>query len=226
MKENIQAISEILRVYGQKREMLLPSELAPEVLQKLAADLTPITAAGFMREIADPESHTRMYEDVYQHIQNCDRLVVYRNQGNEQATAFLAVNRRMLEGARVYHLAGLIVSGEMQGNGFAKAILSRDMFECATDILAFHTQSKLMRSLGNKVSDFSSPLAELIATEIGTGNLALLPMGPIDRGRYGNGPLYGDIEAFRPIAVEGPGFDAFAGDAIVFAGFVRKGQTL
>lgn len=224
MKEQIQPVSEILRLYGQSREMLLPRALSPEILQKVAVGLTPLTAAGFMRKIQDPESYTKMYEDVYQHIKNSDRLVVYRNPGDERATAFMAVNRRMFEGARVYHLAGLIVSSEMQGNGFAQAILRRDMFECATDILAFHTQSKLMKGLGDKVSDFSISLAELLAPEIGTGNLALLPTGPIDQGRYGDGPLYGDIEAFRHIAIEGPGFDAFAGDAIVFAGFVRKGQ--
>lgn len=195
--------------------------LTEENKMALAAELTPLSAEGFMRDISDEEAYRQMFADVYGHAIGCERLSVYRDQESGEVLAFIAANTGTYQSLTLFHLGGIIVHSKMHRNGFAHQVLRREVEETGKGILAFHTQSQSMQGLGLKIAEFHSDLARDVAGLIGTGNLVDSPEGPIDAGRYGGASLYGDIKAFNPIAIKRPGFDYTKGDAIVFAGFVR-----
>lgn len=185
----------------------------PEVdRQLLANDLTSLAAEGFMRQVSGD-----LYQDVYHHVIDCDRLTIVRD-GSDRAVAFMAVSLKDFGGLRVYHLEGIIVSQRLQGNGFSALLLSNDLRECGADVLTFHTQSRLMEKLGLKVANYDRSLATQVAESVGTRNLVELADGPIDKGRYGGVSLYGDIQRFDSFAIKRLGFSYQDGDAIVFAG--------
>lgn len=183
----------------------------------LAHKLTPLTAQGFMRDISTETSYAELFEDVFNHVIPCDRLTIYRNRATTPV-AFLASELKSFEGVKVYHLGGIIVDPNLHGLGFSYDILKQDLIETNSKILTFHTQSRLMEKLGNKVAQFDIDLATGVAVLIGTANLVEGPQGPIDSGRYGGKSLYGDIARFDQIAVKRQGFNYLNGDAIVFAG--------
>jgi len=187
----------------------------------LALELTPITASGFMRDISTKNAYDVMYRDVYDHVINCARLTVIRNSKNSPV-AFVAADFKKLEEVKIYHLEGIILLSEVRGNSFGKDILTEDINENGADVLAFHTQSELMEKLGLKIADYDISLARKVAKLIGTGNLLDLPFGPADKGRYGGKCLYGDIEKFDSIAIKRTGFNYKEGDAIVFAGRIKR----
>ncbi|NMC98110.1 MAG: hypothetical protein GYA62_00115 [Bacteroidales bacterium] len=134
----------------------------------------------------------------------------------------MSIDLKDFYGISVYHLGGIIVSSEMRGCGFSKEILEKDISECKSEILAFHTQSVLMESLGKKLSTPNIGLEISIAKYIDSKNITLLADGPIDKGRYGGKSLYGNVEKFQYLAIKRIGFDFKNGDAIIFAGFVKK----
>ncbi len=182
----------------------------------LALSLTPLTAEGFMRTVTDA-----LYKDVYDHVIDCDRLRIAQDK-NGKSVAFIATSLRFYRNMSVYHLEGIITSESVRGNGFAKTFLENDIRECGSDVLAFHTQSFIMRKLGEKISHYDFHMSVEIAELIGTRNLQMSEIGPFDRGRYGGSSLYGDIKKFDSIAIKGNGFDHLRGDAIIFAGYVKE----
>jgi hypothetical protein len=186
----------------------------------LAEKLTPLAAEGFMRDLSNGEAYRMMFADVYDHAIGCQRISVYRDV-NGQALAFIASVMKQFNDTDIYHLEGIVLVSEVQGNGFAHGILRQELIENNADILAFHTQSELMKRLGERVAMFNPDLARDVAGLIGTGNLLDLPDGPIDRMRYGGTSLYGDIETFDSVAIKDSGFNYLEGDAIIFAGFVK-----
>ncbi len=209
--------------YGNKREVILTPDkiLSPEEKLKLSHELTPLTAQGFMRDISTKSSYEALFQDVFNHVVPCDRLSVYRN-ADLKPVAFLAAGLKVFEGNQIYHLEGIIVDPTLHGNGFAVEILKRELADCKSNILTFHTQNRLMEKLGSKVSIFDLDLTRKIASLIGTSNLVNLPEGPIDRGRYGGNSLYGDVKRFDSFAIKRPDFNYLNGDAIVFAGRILK----
>jgi hypothetical protein len=207
--------------FGFEREIINPSELNNRQKTNLAYELTPITAIGFMREISDEKSFRAMFQDVYNHVVGCQKLTVHRDT-DYKSVAFTASGTKKLGNLNVYHLEGIVLSPEIQGNGFAHEILIQELHETGADVLAFHTQSGCMEKLGLRVANYDTNLAREAALLIGTENFVDLPEGPIDKGRYGGSSLYGDVEAFDPIAIKRDGFDFRRGDAIVFAGFVKE----
>lgn len=210
--------------FGVRREVILkPNETLSEAQKEgLSHELTPLTAQGFMRDISSEAGYESLYADVFNHVVPCDRLSIFRGVNENTPVAFIAAGIKSFGILRVYHLEGIIVSPVLHGNGFSQRILSRELITCNAQILAFHTQSKLMEKLGAKVSEPDIDLAREIAGSIGTNNLIDLPTGPIDGGRYGGQSLYGDIGRFDSVAIKNPGFDYLNGDAIVFAGRVKK----
>lgn len=174
-----------------------------------------------MRDISNEVAYSDMFGDVYNHVVGCQTLSVY-NGINSDPIAFIASSIRNLGSLKVYHLGGIVLTPEIQGNGFALGILEQGLAEAGAEVLAFHTQSRVMEKLGLKVSIFCSDLAKRVAMLLGTGSHVNTTDGPIDKGRYGGSSLYGDAEAFEPIAIKRPGFDYCQGDAIVFAGYVKR----
>ena len=175
-----------------------------------------------MRDISDKKDYENLFLDVYNHVINCDRLVTFTNSITLDIEAFLSVSLIQLQKEQIYHLEGIIVDDFLCGRGFSYQILKQDIKDCKADILAFHTQSKLMESLGKKLSISDIKLAEFIADLLKTSNTVLLEEGPIDKGRYGVASLYGDIEKFSEIAIQRKGFNFRNGDAIIYAGRVIK----
>lgn len=200
--------------FGQERKVIdNPSEsLSEQELRQLAEELSSLTASGFLREGVTSE----LIEDVYQHIAGCDRLSILRDRETGVPAAFMAVSLRDLAGLKLYHLEGIIVDSKMRGNGFAPAILKRDLEDVGADLIAFHTQSRSMQGLGLKVARLDDDLALRAAGLIGTHN----QQGLVDAGRYGGECLYGDIEAFAGDAIAE--IDYLGGDARIFAGYVKR----
>lgn len=210
--------------FGYKRETILsPGQVLSENEKlKLSHELTPLTAQGFMRDISSQASYEALFQDVFNHVVPCDRLNIYRTRLGNESIGFIAAGIKYFESELLYHVEGIITSPNVQGKGFAYEILRNELTECGADVLTFHTQSKQMKKLGNKVSQFDMNLTRKIAELIGTSNLVDLPTGPIDKGRYGGNSLYGDNERFDSIAIKQLGFDYLNGDAIVFAGRIVK----
>jgi len=175
-----------------------------------------------MRDISDNEEYKNLFLDVYNHVINCDRLVTFTNPKTLDIEAFLSVSLIQLQEERIYHLEGIIIDSSLCGKDFSYQILRQDIKDCKADILAFHTQSKLMENLGKKLSIPNIKLAESVADLINTSNTVLLEEGPIDKGRYGVTSLYGDVEKFSEIAIQREGFNFRNGDAIIYVGRVMK----
>jgi hypothetical protein len=230
LKDNEQFLSKDIRSengqssFGYKCEVILSPDktLSGEEKLKLSHRLTSITAKGFMRDISSKTAYEALFQDVFNHVVPCDRLNIYRKRFDGDPIAFISSGLKEFEGNRLYHLEGIIVVPELHGNGFAYEILKKELVACNAEMLAFHTQSRLMKGLGNRVSIFNVDLARSVAVLIGTTNLIDTLEGPIDRGRYGGSCLYGDIERFDPVAIKQPDFDYLNGDAIVFAGRIEK----
>ncbi|HKC05054.1 MAG TPA: hypothetical protein VKC54_04250 [Patescibacteria group bacterium] len=210
--------------FDYKKEIILFPDQALSEDQKvrLSHELTPITAHGFMRDISTKESYDALFQDVFNHVVPCDRLNIYRAKIGNEPIAFIATGLKVFEDLLLYHVEGIITDPKVQGKGFANDILSRELIECGADVLTFHTQSILMKKLGERVSEFDLDLTRKIAEFIGTSNLVDLPEGPIDQGRYGGNSLYGDIKKFDLVAIKQPRFDYLNGDAIVFAGRIKR----
>jgi len=209
--------------YGNNRQVILSPDLVLSQTEKLklSHELTLLTAQGFMRDISSQTAYKMLFQDVFNHVVPCDRLSVYRSLSGEPV-AFLAAGIKEYEGQRIYHLEGIIVDPNLHGKGFAHEALKRELVDCKSDILTFHTQSRLMEKLGSKVSGYDINLSRDIANLIGTSNFVDLPEGPIDRGRYGGNSLYDDTEKFDSIAIKRPDFNYLNGDAIIFAGRVNR----
>lgn len=209
---------------GIKQEVIVsPNDILTEAEKtNLSHELTPITAEGFMRNISEKDAYSALFQDVFNHVVPCDRLLVFRKRTGLAPVGFMAIGMKDFEGQKIYHLEGIIIDPSMHGSGFALNVLQNDLVQTKADIFTFHTQSRLMERLGHKVSEFDIDLTRKLALLIGTSNVLDLPRGPIDKGRYGGKSLYGDILRFDPVAIKEPGFDYLNGDAIVFAGRVRK----
>jgi len=175
-----------------------------------------------MRNITDKKDYKNLFLDVYNHVINCDRLVIFTNPETKTPEAFLTVSLMKFQKEQIYHLEGIIVDTSLCGKDFSYQILKQDIKDCKADILAFHTQSKLMENLGKKLSISDIQLAKSISGLINTSNPIFLKEGPIDKGRYGGSCLYGNIEKFSEIAIQRKDFNFKEGDAIVYAGRILK----
>jgi len=175
-----------------------------------------------MRDISDKEDYKNLFLDVYNHAINCDRLVTFTNSRTLDIKAFLSVSLVQLQEEQIYHLEGIIIDSSLCGKDFSYQILRQDIKDCKADILAFHTQSKLMENLGKKLSISDIKLVESVVDLINTSNTVFLEEGPIDKGRYGATSLYGNVEKFSEIAIKRKDFNFREGDAIVYAGRVIK----
>ena len=187
----------------------------------LVESLLAVATDGFMRQ-----ADGLLYEDIYVHVFDCDRLTVITNESG-QALGFIAANVGLKEDKVLYHLGGIILMEEIQGKGVAKGFLAQELAECGADVMCFHTQSESMRRLGLSLAEPNLGLAvELFGDSC---VLDYLDSGQaVERGRYYSrygGSLYGDVGRFGDKAITDPGFDFLGGDAIVFAGFVRKGGS-
>jgi GNAT superfamily N-acetyltransferase len=157
-------------------------------------------------------------QDVACHVLGCDRLTVARSGG--EVTAFVAASLKKMEGETIYHLEGVIVEPEYHNSGLGRQLIERDMAETQSSVLAFHTQSKKMLALGNKLAYLNNQDAVYYSRIINTRMLSVTESGLIvDHQRYGGNCLYGDINQFAQVAVEG--IDWQQGDALVCAGRIK-----
>lgn len=192
-------------------ETYITSTLKEEEFQILAKELVGLTSRGFMQEETD-----ELYQDVFNHIRGSDRLVIVRNGGN--AIAFICATLKSVNngGSILYHLEGIIVDNEYQGSGLAFKLLSKELRETNADLLGFHTQNSKMLQLGMKLADLNDRDAKRYATDIGTRNQC----GIVDKSRYGESSLYGNMEMFEGIAITS--IDWQHGDALICVGPVKQ----
>ena len=216
MKEILlQFNQEIIDRLGNKHTIEViynPTEtLTPDQQGELVTELTPVTGRGFLREDVHAQE---LYEDVANHVIDCDKLTVTRC--GEEVSAFVAASFRENLNKKIYHLEGVIVEPEFRGSGLASQLLKDDLKETGSNVLAFHTQSAAMVRLGDKIAPMNASLAYEVAETIETKN----QLGLIDIKRYGGNSLYGDTQEFSKVAIAD--IDWRHGDAIIFAGFVKK----
>jgi hypothetical protein len=187
-----------------------PADLPPALHKHLVDQLTPLTAAGFLRSQVTPE----LRQDVAQHVISSDRLVVAHING--QVSGFVASLLVPTPDSRLYHLEGIIIYPEFHGTGIALELLRRELAQTDADLLGFHTQSAKMKSLGQHLADFQSQLALDYGLLIGSRN----QQEAVDIARYGDASLYGDQQQFSPLAI--PDINWQRGDAQVLIGRIFK----
>jgi len=182
-----------------------PTSLPDEVQTQLVQELTPVTGRGFLRNDIHSDE---LYQDVANHVINCDRLTIARSGG--EVSAFMAQSTVKKGFKKIFHLEGIIVEPAFRSSGLASKMIKKGMK--GHSILAFHTQSKAMLKLGEKLSKRDDGLAEQIAYIIGSGDAR----GNVDVGRYGGQSLYENTSKFARTAIKE--IDWENGDAQIFAG--------
>ncbi len=189
-----------------------PQSISFDERERILAQLTPLTGLGFMRK--DIYSN-ELYRDVENHVLGSERLVIGRI--HENISVYIVSDLKTLpSGERIYHLGGLICDPKYQHSGISEYLLRLEVFQNESDILAFHTQSELMRKLGLKIAYLNPSDSLHVASLIGTK----CQDGIVDKGRYGGKCLYEDSERFGPIAIKE--IDYLAGDALICAGPIKR----
>lgn len=185
-------------------------------IDALTKSLLPIYLAGFLHQQHPNgiEPNNPLFSDLYNHLRQAQRLLVFDVANSPEA--FVVSRLIKCQVGTVYHLQGIVINPAFQGHELGLHLLQNELRLANADYLAFHTQSRRMHNLGHKLADLNESDALQLAALIGTNRQA----GLIDRGRYGRGSLYGDINRFRPEAIKGIGFEQ--GDAIICAGPIKK----
>lgn len=205
-----------LQINGYQIEKYFPDDFTPELMTKLAVELSPLTCEGFMRSCVSLE----LIKDVSNHLMVSDRIVVARDT-EQKPIAFMTSSMHTFEGIRgeqelMYHLEGIIVKPECQGSGLSKQLIAQDVLESGATYLGFHTQNGRMKSLGLKIAYINDDDSLRYANIIDTHKL----QGVHDVGRYGNTSLYGNQEKFALYALTDINWRQ--GDAAVCIGPIRS----
>jgi len=193
------------------KRVYFPKEIPEDESLSIARDLTPLTAEGFMQNTT--ELTEALIQDVRNHVCGSERLVVAYRAG--MPCAFICSSLIEVDEGLLYHLEGIIVETALQGNGFAEEFVNEELQKTRADLIGFHTQSKKMFCLGKKIADFSTGLAHMYGPTIHSVKM----VGGVDKGRYGS-CLYGDIERFRPDAIEE--INWMNGDALICIGSIKN----
>lgn len=208
---------------GRPQPEIMPTRsrggrLTDQQIDALSRDLLGAYAGGFMHSESAVATRTEEFlEDLRKHLKSSQRVVV-AHEGNRRAVLCGSVGDCGI--GRIYLLGGLLIEPGLQHRGLGSALLQRELIETKAQMLAFHTQSKIMEGLGRKYADINLMSSRLIAQYLPDHHVNLDHNTCIDRGRYGGKPLYGDLERLREIAI--PDIDVDKGDARFFAGVIRN----
>ena len=192
----------------------MPKELS----QMVARGLSPMTACGFLTKLSQA-----VVDDVERHITEVERVrVVATNVDNDLLpVAFVASSMHK----HLYHLGGIIVSSQEQGKGIGHKIIQDELLVTDAELLGFHTQSKHMKRLGEKLSNYHYHLALIRAGEIGTLTTETMmiddQLALVQPARYGGASLYGDLQTFTQMGRQIQGLNTKRGDALVYVGFKK-----
>jgi len=170
-----------------------PRKLKSSQRKGLVRELTPVTARGFLTEPSPA-----LAQDVANHVLDCDRLSVTRQRG--RVSSFIAAD---IEDGD-YHLGGIIVEPEHQRTGLGYEALRRELVKTDAETLRFHTQSKKVKGLGNKVARIKRKDGQPV----------------VDKRRYGGKSLYGNVAEFESSAIQDINWRE--GDAEFCQGRVRQ----
>lgn len=196
------------------------ASLSPEGLLLLTRELFPLYMAGFLHSGTDysDADYLQFFDDLYAHLAQSKRLTVVRQ--NQEIACFIASDLLSSDCGQIYHLQGIVVAPSFQGKGLAEAVLEKELNQCSATLLAFHTQSLRMLRVGLKLSEFEHALVEQIAQLIHTRH----PQDGVDKHRYGDHALYGDLQRFKNEAI--PDIDIAHGDALIFVGRIHGKQSV
>jgi len=150
-------------------------------------------------------------ESIFGKAQNISLIV-----RQDVITGFIASQVLQTERGALYHLGGIIIDPVEQGNGVGFTAIQAELKSSGAALLGFHTESAAMYAIGEKLAACSPELVAEFQTLIGSNN----PEGGIDKGRYGEEGLYGDLERFKSRAL--PSLDIKRGDAVIFIGEVYE----
>jgi len=182
----------LIRDRGYQVDRYCPGDGSDGEIENLARELCPLTGQGFMRTTITDE----LRKDVKCHLECADRIMVVRN-GEREPVAFITASMHETDEGLLYHLEGIIVRNDCQGNGMARLLLIEDIRESGGKILGFHTQNARMRALGGKIATLTDECAIKWGGVIGSRN----QRETVDVGRYDEKCLYGDIEGFEESAI-------------------------
>lgn len=192
-----------------------PRQLSEADIAQLGRSLFPIYMSGFMHDgDKSPQQQHKFFEDLLKHIGSTERLTLLECPEGE-VHGFICASIVAVPLGRLYHLEGIVLDQHLQGRGIGYAMLHSELKQCNADVMAFHTQSSRMYRLGQRLADLTPEVADRVAGTISHRRL----VGAIDKERYGNEPLYGDLERLRRIAMQG--VDVEKGDAVFAAGYVK-----
>lgn len=197
--------------YGNMHRLFIfsrPSEPREDLIEPLSR----LTATGFMRPLDDD-----LRSDVAHHILGSERLMLAMY-GNDPSAFLASTLRKGPMNESILHIEGIIVDGAFCDSGLAKQMLIAEIELTGPTFAACHTQSQNMRRLMEKIAHCDVANAAYIAPSLPNHNL----LGDVDKGRYGNGYLYGSPQRFAPIAIYDYGFNASHGDAMVLAGPIKS----
>lgn len=183
-----------------------------EPREDLIEPLSRLTAAGFMRPLDDG-----LRADVAHHILGSERLML-ATYGDEPSAFLASTLRKGPKNESILHIEGIIVDGAFCDSGLAKQMLVAEIGLTGSEFAACHTQSNSMKRLMEKIADCNVGHAAYIAPSLPNTRLR----GDVDKGRYGNGYLYGSPQRFAPLAIQAYGFNASKGDAMVIAGHIKS----
>lgn len=194
--------------------------LGKTLIDALVDGLTPLTALGFMYDVPRKFEMRELARDVRRHIVPVERLRIVSK--DNQPIAFIAAETQQTQFGSMYHLGGVIIHPDYQGNGLAKNLLIDEIAQTGAKLLAFHTQSRDMLALGEKLAEMSLSLSSGLAEEIGTPDPDPIMLGDkarvVHHGRYNGKNLYHNLSRFREEGKPIEGLNYLMGDAIVFVG--------
>lgn len=179
----------------------------------LARELFPLYLNGFMHSPTEYEQDKvcELFEDLRSHLEAAQLVTIVRN--DEKPLALMVTREVETQEGKMLHLEGLIISSDYQGRGLGRIVLEREIARSNAVLLGFHTQSKAMLKLGEKLALYDQNLTNSLAAALGSR----CPNGAIDAARYGGHSLYGDSEKFlATLAIKK--IDCTHGDALIFVG--------
>lgn len=207
---------------------MLSGAIASELGGMVARGLAPMTATGFLKDLTQ-----EVIQDVENHVLGVDRLRVLVGDGGGTGVvpvAFVASEvkpvRDGIRDATLYHLGGIIVGRSYQGKGLGRILVRDELTQTEADLLGFHTQSLHMLVLGHELSEYDFSLSSGLAEEMGTHNPQIQMLGHrpsvVEKGRYGDHSLYGDLGKFEKGGRVIRDLDYRHGDAVVYVGKVKQ----
>jgi len=192
------------------------TDLGEAELSALARKLFPLYVAGFMQEaqLGEATRTASFFDDLKEHLSSAQRISLITREG--ALAGFIVSQLIDTSCGPLYHLGGIIIDPKEQGRGIGFRAVRAELQASRATLLGFHTESAAMYAIGEKLAVFSPELVREFQSHIGTQN----PHEGIDRGRYGRGSLYGDLERFKSQAI--PDLNIEKGDAVIFIGEVYE----